>query len=745
MATPENLHVNIPESERHNPAGFESARQATYMRKGLDGSLIWDAEYWEQPVLGLVDMSLAPPAEADGLRYVLVNLTGTTVNAGYDGATQNSIVEFDLSSSVWNSVEPSINQIIFDSDTTTQYYFDGTQWTSLAGGGTTINISGTPADNDIAVWTNANTLEGDSNFTWDGIKATVASPTDNDYTEIHNNFIANYREGNDSNLNLHSYGTASIGAEIQSFKYRNTIAIPQAIQNNDLVSAHKIFGYDGTSIGASGLIEFRASENWTSTNQGMYYTIDTNASGENGTPTERFRIDTDGAIKFNNAYKFPTTDGSANQVLKTNGTGTLSFQDDSGVTATSGSSTQVAVFDGTDSIVGNSNLIFSAGSLGIGTSPSVELHVKGNQSILRLESTSVSGNNYLEFYDTTARKGYVGYGSSDNRLLILNDELNEEIQFYTTNSGGSAVKAVDIDGSQNVQIPNGYLGVSTGVTPTVPIHAKNTGEVLRLETPATSGDNYFTFHDSAQKGLVGYESGSDNLIIENGEIGSSIIFKTAHTGAGGTTFNGLELDGSGDVTMAGVLTTTGGIVSDSSVELNSTTEALQLSRWTDAQQTTNIGSYGATEKGEVWFNTTSNSFIGWDGSSTVSLAPRGETTVKTFDSNLDITLYADSNIEINWDVSSADVEFHVLTNPSAERVHLTAEVAGTITSVDGLTTTTPANIDGLFSADEMMDILINAPGDSSYPSYHIKIKRSNSTYYTNTPFLVIATKYTSYD
>ena len=31
----------------------------------------------------------------------------------------------------------------------------------------TVNISGTPVDNQIAVWTNANTLEGDANFTWD--------------------------------------------------------------------------------------------------------------------------------------------------------------------------------------------------------------------------------------------------------------------------------------------------------------------------------------------------------------------------------------------------------------------------------------------------------------------------------------------------------------------------------------------------------------------------------------------------
>ena len=50
-----------------------------------------------------------------------------------------------------------------------------------------------------------------------------------------------------------------------------------------------------------------------------------------------------GAITFNSAYTFPTADGSANQVLKTNGSGVLSFADDSGG---GGSSTSIVDTDG---------------------------------------------------------------------------------------------------------------------------------------------------------------------------------------------------------------------------------------------------------------------------------------------------------------------------------------------------------------------------------------------------------------
>ena len=35
-------------------------------------------------------------------------------------------------------------------------------------GGTVVDATGTPVDNQLAVWTDENTLEGDSNFTWGG-------------------------------------------------------------------------------------------------------------------------------------------------------------------------------------------------------------------------------------------------------------------------------------------------------------------------------------------------------------------------------------------------------------------------------------------------------------------------------------------------------------------------------------------------------------------------------------------------
>lgn len=291
----------------------------------------------------------------------------------------------------------------------------------------------------------------------------------------------------------------------------------------------------------------------------------------------------------------------------------------------------------------------------------------------------------------------------------------------------------------------GNVGIGTS-DPSTKLHAKGSGEIFRLESSAATGDNNMTFHDAtAQKGLIGYESGSDDLIIENGEIGASIIFKNAHTGLGGTTVNGFELEGTGDVSMGGIVTANSGLNCNGPVVFTSGSEAMQLHRWTNAQQTINLGSHGASQQGEVWFNTSVNTFKGWNGSSVVDLAPKGTTTVKNILHTNDPTLYEDTDIKIDFDSSGNDVVFEVLTNPSSGRVHVSAESGGVQVDLDALTSTTPIDLYGTLTNDDMIDILVNAPDDTSYPSYNIKIKRSNALYYTNNPFYVIATKYTSYD
>lgn len=156
--------------------------------------------------------------------------------------------------------------------------------------------------------------------------------TDGDFSEITNNYILNSREsGADANFVLKTYGITNLGSEIECYKYRGDSSATVAIQNGDLIASTKHKGYDGTNEpDKSLLIETRAAQDFDydavlGINQGVYYTIDTRATGYNEPLTERFKIDSDGAIKFNEAYKFPTADGGSNQILQTNGSGQLSW------------------------------------------------------------------------------------------------------------------------------------------------------------------------------------------------------------------------------------------------------------------------------------------------------------------------------------------------------------------------------------------------------------------------------------
>lgn len=87
--------------------------------------------------------------------------------------------------------------------------------------------------------------------------------------------------------------------------------------------------------------------------------------------------------------------------------------------------------------VGANGLVKDAsGNIGLGVAPSVRLHVKSAVAEnSRLETTVARGSGalYTSWYDPTGRKGYFGFGGSDDTLYFYN-ELNELIVFGTNNT-----------------------------------------------------------------------------------------------------------------------------------------------------------------------------------------------------------------------------------------------------------------------------------------------------------------------
>ena len=101
------------------------------------------------------------------------------------------------------------------------------------------------------------------------------------------------------------------------------------------------------------------------------------------------------------------------------------FNEDGGVELYYDNSKQFETVNGGVQVVGN---------LGIGVTPSRELHVKGLDAIVRLESTSATGRNVLEFYDTTGSKGYIGYPSTSNDQFTIGNNDNTDMWFSTNDT-----------------------------------------------------------------------------------------------------------------------------------------------------------------------------------------------------------------------------------------------------------------------------------------------------------------------
>jgi len=132
-------------------------------------------------------------------------------------------------------------------------------------------------------------------------------------------------------IRMEQYNDSADAPDVRTRRYRGTVASPAAVQAGDYLFRSNHEYYNGTSLLVGGAFAFDNTNNANRTQFSVAVDIDgtgADPQGNNG----QFKIDGNdsGAITFNNAYKFPTSDGSANQVLQTDGAGNLSFADQTG-------------------------------------------------------------------------------------------------------------------------------------------------------------------------------------------------------------------------------------------------------------------------------------------------------------------------------------------------------------------------------------------------------------------------------
>jgi hypothetical protein len=246
-------------------------------------------------------------------------------------------------------------------------------------------------------------------------------------------------------IRMEQYNDSADAPDVRTRRYRGTIASPSAVSSGDYLFRSNHEYYNGSSLIVGGSFAFDNTNNANRTQFAVSVNTDGTSADPNIASKTQFKIDGNdsGAITFNNAYKFPTIDGNANQVLKTDGSGNLSFTDVSG--GSGGTSWQSTIVTGTTltAVAGNGYWI----------------NTTSNACTVTLPASASVGDS-IQIVD------YAGTFATNNITLTssLNIEGGTSDKFLTTNREGVTITYADA--TQGWVATSGVNSGDQGIDPT---------------------------------------------------------------------------------------------------------------------------------------------------------------------------------------------------------------------------------------------------------------------------------------
>ena len=243
-----------------------------------------------------------------------------------------------------------------------------------------------------------------------------------------------------------------------------------------------------------------------------------------------------GGVKFNNAYTFPTADGSANQVLQTDGSGNLSFGTAAGggVSISNNADNRVLTGDGTNANA-EANLTFDGSTLNITGKMTVN---EGNAfTDLNIKSDRTSGNiggvNFVnasdvikgQIFGTTAGNLHIFTGGQTQALLLDSSQLAT----FASHVRLGDSKQLQLGSSQDLQIyHNATDSFIVNETGNLYIRNRADNKDIFMQTDDGSGGviNYMIFDGSNERIIVEKNvTHSDNV---RGRYGASNDLQIYH-------------------------------------------------------------------------------------------------------------------------------------------------------------------------------------------------------------------------
>ena len=158
-------------------------------------------------------------------------------------------------------------------------------------------------------------------------------------------------------IRMEQYNDSADAPDLRTRRYRGTISSPSAISSGDYLYRSNHEYWNGSALITGGSFGFDNTNNANRTQFAVSVTTDGTSADINTASKTQLKIDGNdsGAITFNNAYKFPTSDGSANQVLTTDGSGALSFSTVSAPTFKTFGTSSIMIGDTTTGTINAAN------------------------------------------------------------------------------------------------------------------------------------------------------------------------------------------------------------------------------------------------------------------------------------------------------------------------------------------------------------------------------------------------------
>jgi hypothetical protein len=241
---------------------------------------------------------------------------------------------------------------------------------------------------------------------------------------------------------LQGYSNDTTSPNITINKARGNNVSPTSILVGDSLGSINLNGY-GTTFSSGAIISATADENWSSSNQGTSLKFFTTKNGQNAS-IERMRIDKNGLVSIGQpltGYRLPDTRGNNGDVLKTDGSGNVTWQTDSDSGDVNGpvSSTNNGVvrFNGvTGKIIKDSSWTIS------------------DTGVMTDGISSFTGASGLSTPEVRADKVFIRDGIGTERWEIDEDMGVGANAYKLKNSVGDVVEEIEQDGSHKFSVSN---------------------------------------------------------------------------------------------------------------------------------------------------------------------------------------------------------------------------------------------------------------------------------------------------